>query len=96
MSAASPEARERLGAVNLRAEEELREVEAQHASLAGLERVEQGQGPRATLGAQGRPADGYGSVWRLAGLLENVDSGDFAPRAPAVGPPRSSPGANRA
>jgi len=41
--------------------------------------------------------DGYGSVWRLAGLLENVDSDDFAPRAvPAVGSPRSSRGASRA
>jgi len=49
------------------------------------------------LGARDRPADGYGSVWRLAGLLENVDSDDFAPRvAPAVGSPRSSPGASRA
>ena len=34
---------------------------------------------------------------RLAGLLENVDSDDFAPRAaPAVGSPRSSRGASRA
>src|SRR5262245_64800797 len=42
-------------------------------------------------------AEGYGSVWRLAGLLENVDSDDFAPRAgPAVGSPRSSRGARRA
>jgi hypothetical protein len=42
-------------------------------------------------------AGGYRSVWRLAGLLENVDSGDFAPpAAPAVGSPRSSRGANRA
>jgi hypothetical protein len=41
--------------------------------------------------------DGYRSVWRLAGLLENVDSDDFAPRAaPAVGSPRSSRGASRA
>lgn len=48
------------------------------------------------LGAADRTADGYGSVWRLAGLLENVDSDDFAPGAPAVGSPRSSPGANRA
>jgi hypothetical protein len=49
------------------------------------------------LGAEDRTAGGYGSVWRLAGLLENVDSDDFAPRAaPAVGSPRSSPGANSA
>jgi hypothetical protein len=42
-------------------------------------------------------AGGYRSVWRLAGLLENVDSDDFTPRAaPAVGSPRSSRGANRA
>jgi hypothetical protein len=41
-------------------------------------------------------ADGYRSVWRLAGLLENVDSDDFAPRAaPAVVSPRSSRGASR-
>jgi hypothetical protein len=44
-----------------------------------------------------RASGGYGSVWRLAGLLENVDSDDFAPRAaPPVGSPRSSRGANRA
>ena len=44
-----------------------------------------------------KPTEGYGSVWRLAGLLENVDSDDFVPRAaPAVGSPRSSRGANRA
>jgi hypothetical protein len=43
------------------------------------------------------PADGYGSVWRLAGLLENVDSDDFTPPpAPAVGSPRSRRGASRA
>ena len=42
-------------------------------------------------------AQSYGSVWRLAGLLENVDSVDFASRAePAVGSPRSSRGASRA
>jgi hypothetical protein len=42
-------------------------------------------------------AGGYRSVWRLAGLLENVDSDDFAPRAaPAVGSPRSSRGVSRA
>jgi hypothetical protein len=46
------------------------------------------------LAAEDRPADGYGSVWRLAGLLENVDSDDFSPRAvPASGSRRS--GANR-
>jgi hypothetical protein len=53
----------------------------------------------ALLEALGRrdeaPAEGYRSVWRLAGLLENVDSVDLAPpRAP--GSPRSSRGANRA
>jgi len=41
--------------------------------------------------------DPYRSVWRLAGLLENVESGADAPR-PAVteGSPRSKPGASRA
>jgi len=49
------------------------------------------------LGAHDGAADGYGSVWRLAGLLENVDSDDFAPRAaPASGSPRSNRGAKRA
>ena len=44
-----------------------------------------------------RSADPYGSVWRLAGLLENVDSGGEAPRfAPDAGSPRSRPGASRA
>jgi hypothetical protein len=44
-----------------------------------------------------KPASGYGSVWRLAGLLENVDSDELVPRPePAVGSPRSSRGANRA
>ena len=44
-----------------------------------------------------KPADSYGSVWRLAGLLENADSDDLVPRPePAVGSPRSSRGANRA
>jgi hypothetical protein len=44
-----------------------------------------------------KPADSYGSVWRLAGLLENVDSDDFVPRPePVVGSPRSSRGAKRA
>ena len=42
-------------------------------------------------------AQSYGSVWRLAGLLENVDSVDFVSRAePAVGSPRSKRGASRA
>jgi hypothetical protein len=59
--------------------------EERAALLAAL--AERGQGS----------ADGYGSVWRLAGLLENVDSDDFAPRAaPAVGSPRSNRGASRA
>ena len=41
--------------------------------------------------------DSYGRVWRLAGLLENVDSDDLVPRAaPAVGSLRSSRGAYRA
>jgi hypothetical protein len=49
------------------------------------------------LDARDGTADAYGSVWRLAGLLENVDSDDFAPRAaPAAGSPRSNRGANRA
>jgi hypothetical protein len=39
----------------------------------------------------------YGSVWRLAGLLESVESDFAAPvRATPEGAPRSSPGANRA
>jgi hypothetical protein len=39
----------------------------------------------------------YGSVWRLAGLLENVDSDGFGPTGlPAVVSPRSSRGASRA
>ena len=44
----------------------------------------------------GRP-DPYGSVWRLAGVLENVESG-VSPPAPAgaEGSPRSRPGASRA
>jgi hypothetical protein len=42
-------------------------------------------------------AGAYRSVWRLAGLLENVDSDGFAPTGlPAVGSPRSSRGASRA
>jgi hypothetical protein len=42
-------------------------------------------------------ADPYGSVWRLAGLLENVESGGDAPRpAAAEGSPRSKRGASRA
>lgn len=44
-----------------------------------------------------RSGDPYGSVWRLAGLLENVDSGDEAPRfAPDTVSPRSRRGASRA
>ncbi|HEY3051324.1 MAG TPA: hypothetical protein VGJ40_06305 [Gaiellaceae bacterium] len=47
------------------------------------------------LGARdGSRAQGYGSVWRLAGLLESVDSGDLAP-PPAPGSPRSGRGASR-
>ena len=43
------------------------------------------------------PTGPYGSVWRLAGLLENVDSGGDAPRfGSESGSPRSSRGANRA
>ena len=42
-------------------------------------------------------ADPYRSVWRLAGLLENVESGAGAPGpAAAEGFPRSSCGASRA
>lgn len=49
------------------------------------------------LGAYDEGADAYGSVWRLAGLLENVESDDFAPRSgPASGSPRSKRGASRA
>ncbi len=41
--------------------------------------------------------DAYGSVWRLAGVLENVESGvSPAPPAGAEGSPRSRPGASRA
>ena len=44
----------------------------------------------------GRPGS-YWSVWRLAGLLENVDSGaDGFPAAAPDGAPRSSRGASRA
>ena len=43
------------------------------------------------------PAGPYGSVWRLAGLLENLDSGVDAPRfASDSVSPRSNRGANRA
>ena len=39
----------------------------------------------------------YRSVWRLAGLLENVESDGDAPRfASDTGSPRSNRGANRA
>lgn len=42
-------------------------------------------------------SDGYRSVWRLAGLLENVESGADAPLPAAeAGSERSSRGANRA
>ena len=42
--------------------------------------------------------DPYRSVWRLAGVLENVESGADAPPPPpaAEGSPRSRPGASRA
>jgi len=41
--------------------------------------------------------DPYRSVWRLAGVLENVEPGADAPlAAPAEGSPRSKPGASRA
>jgi len=60
-------------------------LEEREALLAALAQREEG------------PTGGYGSVWRLAGLLENVDSDDLVPRPePAVGSPRSSRGANRA
>jgi len=39
--------------------------------------------------------DPYRSVWRLAGVLENVEPGADAPPA-AEGSPRSKPGASRA
>ena len=41
-------------------------------------------------------ADPYRSVWRLAGLLENVESGADAPPAGVDGSPRSRRGASRA
>jgi hypothetical protein len=45
----------------------------------------------------GESAGPYRSVWRLAGLLENVESAGDAPRfASDTGSPRSSRGANRA
>ena len=41
--------------------------------------------------------DPYGSVWRLAGLLENVESdASPPPSAAGEGSPRSRPGASRA
>ena len=44
-----------------------------------------------------KPTESYGSVWRLAGLLENVDSDALAPRAaPVLGSQRTGRGANRA
>lgn len=48
--------------------------------------------------ARGGASGAYESVWRLAGLLENVESGG-AGASPAAGPEgrsRSSDGANRA
>jgi len=52
----------------------------------------------AALGAAGTGLAGsYWSVWRLAGLLENVDSdADGLPATAADGVPRSSRGASRA
>lgn len=44
-----------------------------------------------------RTPSAYGSVWRLAGLLENVESDAVAPGGAAPeGAPRSSRGARRA
>ena len=40
--------------------------------------------------------DPYRSVWRLAGVLENVESGADAPPAGVDGSPRSRRGASRA
>ena len=51
----------------------------------------------ALASAPGGHADPYRSVWRLAGLLESVESGGEAPRPPATeGSPRSNRGASRA
>ena len=51
----------------------------------------------ALTSAPGGHTDPYRSVWRLAGLLESVESGGEAPRSAAAGgSPRSSPGASRA
>ena len=51
----------------------------------------------AALSAANGQTDPYRSVWRLAGLLENVESGADAPLpAVAEGSPRSRPGASRA
>jgi len=56
------------------------------------------EGLLAVLACGRRAAPGsYGSVWRLAGLLESVESDLAAPvRATPEGAPRSSPGAGRA
>jgi hypothetical protein len=53
----------------------------------------------AALGSAADPgAEPYRSDWRLAGVLENVESDADAPRssAPEVGSPRSRRGASRA
>jgi hypothetical protein len=58
----------------------------ERAAIAGAleSRVEESAGP-------------YRSVWRLAALLENVESAGDAPRFPSdSGSPRNSRGANRA
>jgi hypothetical protein len=45
----------------------------------------------------GAEPEAYRSVWRLAGLLENVESGvDCVVAAPPADSPRSSRGASRA
>jgi len=51
----------------------------------------------AAIGPDGDPrAEPYRSVWRLAGLLENAESGPEPPLPGApVGVPRSSRGASR-
>jgi hypothetical protein len=51
----------------------------------------------ALASAQDEHTDPYRSVWRLAGVLENVESGAAAPPpAAADGSPRSRRGASRA
>ena len=59
------------------------------------------QALRTALGRAGtserRSADAYESVWRLAGLLENLDSGPASvPSARPEGRSRNNDGANRA